>query len=129
MLQFVVNDGPGEVRTVLCSQFPFLIGRSPDAALQLPAQGVWDHHAQVTHDPLSGQVFMHPLGEAFFLINGTRCDARALAPGDEIQIGAVKLTVSLSPVIQKRLSVAELPLWLILSFAVLVEIGLLIALK
>src|SRR4051812_13169505 len=109
MFQFVVNDGPGEVRTVLCSQFPLLIGRASDASLQLTAPGVWDQHAQVTHDSLSGEVFIKPLGEAFLLINGTRSDARALAPGDEIQIGGVKLTVGLSPVIQKRLSVAELP--------------------
>jgi hypothetical protein len=129
MLQFVINGGPGELRTVLCNQFPLLIGRAPDANLQLAAPGVWDQHARVTHDLVSGQVVMQPLGEAYLLINGARSEAKALAPGDEVQIGAVKLTVSLSPVIQKRLSVAELPLWLILGLGVALETALLIALK
>ena len=129
MLQFVINDGPGEVRTVLCTRFPFLIGRSSDAALQLTAAGVWDHHAQVTHDTVSGNLLVQPLGEAFLLVNGARSEGEALTPGDEIQIGAVTLTVSLSPVVQSKLLLVELPVWLLLGLVFLVEIALVVALK
>ena len=129
MLQFVISDGPGEARTFLCAQFPFFIGRSLDAAVQLTAPGVWDRHAQVGRDSNSGELVIQPLGEAFLLINGTRSEGKTLAPGDEIQIGAVRLTVSFSPVIQRSLFLHELPLWLILGLSFIVEIALLLALK
>jgi 2-keto-4-pentenoate hydratase len=129
MLQFVVHDGPGEVRTVICSEFPFVMGRSSSAALQLSAAGVWDQHAEVSCDASSGRFLIQPIGEALLLVNGARSEGKALVPGDEIQLGAVTLTVSLSPVVQTRLSVAELPLWVLLGCAFLVEILLIVILR
>jgi len=129
MLQFLVTEGPGAVRSVTCTDLPFTIGRVPGANLQLTAPGVWDAHACVTRDVASGKLAIEPVGEALLLVNGQRSDRKVLDPGDEIQLGAVHLVVGLAAVAQKGLAATQGLAWLLLSLVVALQIALLLALR
>jgi hypothetical protein len=129
MLQFVFADGAGTTQVALCSIFPFNIGRDPSAHLQLSAPGVWDQHARVLREKSSGKLVIESVGQAMLLINGARVERAFLLPGQQVQIGGATFGVSLAPVAQKNLRLAEGLLWTLVLLIVLLEAVLLIVLR
>jgi len=129
MLQFVYADGAGMTQVAVCADLPFVIGRDPAAQLQLTAPGVWDNHARVVRDDNSGKLVIEAVGEALLLVNGERVERAFLLPGSQIQIGGTALGVSLAPVGQKNLRVAEALVWILVLLVLLFEAGLVAALR
>jgi hypothetical protein len=129
MLQFVFADGAGATQVAVCTNFPFVIGRDSSAHLQLSAPGVWDNHARVVRDHESGKLIIEALGEALLLLNGQRVERAFLVPGSQIQIGGAELGVSLAPVLQKKLHLAEALVWILPLLVLLLEVGLAVVLR
>lgn len=122
MLQFVVRgDGSEVVRSFVCAQMPFRIGRASTADFQLSAPGVWDQHAEIVRES-SGKLLLRPVGEAILLVNGARCEERLLVPGDEVQLGAASLVVGLPPIEQRGLATSEIIAWVLLATVLAGEI-------
>lgn len=129
MLQFVVADGPAAGQAVTCHAVPFTIGRRFGCDFQLSEPGVWEEHAEIVQDLKSGKFLVRPLGEALVLLNGERCDLRPILPGDELLLGAVRLTVSLAPIAQKALRGAEFGVWGLVALAAVLELLLIVSLR
>ncbi len=129
MLQFVFTDGAGATQVAVCAELPFVIGRDPSAHLQLAAPGVWDNHARVIRDDASGKLIIEAMGEALLLLNGERIERAFLLPGTQVQLGGSALWVSLAPVRQKNLRVAEAFLWILISVLLLFEAALIVKLR
>lgn len=125
MLQFHVTDDRGTVTAHKAEHFPFTIGRSARADLQLISAGVFEEHARIEFalDEQSSEprYFLNALGQSLLLVNGKPVPSRRLAIGDEISIGAVRLVVSLAPPLQTRLAFHEWVVWLILALVVVLE--------
>jgi len=83
----------------------------------------------VVRDPETGKLVIESLGEAFFLLNGARVERAFLLPGSKIQIGGAALGVSLAPVAQKNLRLAEAFVWVLPLLVLLLEVGLLVLLR
>lgn len=129
MLQFVFTDGAGVTRVAVCADFPFLIGRDSSTHLSLDAPGVWDKHARVVPDQSSGKLIIEAIGDALLLLNAERVERAFLIPGSQLQVGGATLTVSLAPVAQKNLGWAEAVVWFLVFAVLLLEAGLLVALR
>jgi hypothetical protein len=130
MLQFVVRSTESdELRSWVCDQFPFKIGRSATSNLTLEAPGVWEDHAEIVRDQNCDKLLIQTQNEALLLVNGVPVTRRILCPGDEIKIGAVTFQVALSPAEQKRLSVRESIVWVLLCVVFIVQSFLIAALK
>ena len=126
MLQLHVTDERGTVTSYLATEFPVLIGRSPQAQLRLDSAGVWEEHARIylaesSRFPDQKRYVVEPLGQSLVSINGEISPARELAIGDEILIGGARLTVSLSPAVHKRLALHEWSVWGLLLLVVVGE--------
>lgn len=99
---------------ITARHFPFRIGRSPDADLQLAEDGVWEHHLDLTLDRTAGfSVAVAP--EALASINGQPVRQAILRNGDTIEIGALKIRFWLGSVRQYRLYFRELLMWLAIA--------------
>lgn len=72
-----------------------VIGRAPDAAIQIDSPGISRHHARilVTHDGVTLEDLGSKNGS---YVNGTLVTTRRLADGDEIRLGATVLTFRLT---------------------------------
>ena len=126
MLQIHVTDERGVVTSILATEFPLLIGRSPHAGLRLESSGVWEEHARISlvqssRAPSEHRFFLESLGQSLVSVNGQITPTKELAIGDEILLGAARLTVSLAPAAQKKLAVHEWFVWGLLIIIVLVE--------
>ena len=126
MLQLHVTDERGTVTSHVATDFPLLIGRSSQAQLRLDAAGVWEEHARIylaesARYPNQHRYVLEALGQSLVSINGEIISAKELAIGDEILVGAARLTVSLAPPAQKRLALHEWLLWGLLLLVVICE--------
>ncbi|HEX7860113.1 MAG TPA: FHA domain-containing protein [Verrucomicrobiae bacterium] len=125
MLRLDVTDDRGAVAAYEISEFPLVIGRSANAGLQIAAAGVFEEHACIQLAPARsgpGQRFtMEALGSALMSVNGEILPNKQLAVGDEISLGAARVTVSLAPAARKKLSAHELFVWTLLLLLVIFE--------
>ena len=129
MLQFVFADGAGATQVAVCADLPFVIGRDSAAHLQLTAPGVWDNHARVVRDGDSGRFVIEAIGQAFLLMNGERIERAFLQPGSQVQIGGAALSVSLTPVAQRKLRSAEALVWILILLVLVIEAILIVRLR
>ena len=123
MLQLHVTDERGTVTSHIAAESSFLIGRSAQAQLRLDSAGVWEEHARVSlaessRYPNQHRYIIEALGESIVSINGQIITAKELAIGDEILLGAARLTVSLAPPNQKKLVLQEWFVWCLLLLVV-----------
>lgn len=125
MLQLIAVDGQS-VQTVTANRFPFSIGRAPSAGLRLDSLGVWDRHATITLR--NGRFHIAPEGESLLLINDQRSDGAILRTGDELSVGAARISVTLSPALQSGLRSRETFVWLALGAVTLAQVLLLLGL-
>ena len=104
--------------------FPFTIGRSAQASLQLVAPGVFEDHLRLELDPDDGVVVQVGAG-ALATVGGESFQRRRLRQGEEVSIGAFELRLLLSPPARRSLRFWEIILWLMLAGVVIVELILL----
>jgi len=126
MLQLQVTDERGTVTSHIVTEFPLLIGRSSRAQVRLHSAGVWEEHAQIypaesSRYPDQHRYVLQAVGQSLVSINGEIISGKELAIGDEILVGAARLTVSLAPPAQKRLAVHEWLVWGLLLLVVVCE--------
>ena len=126
MLQLHVTDESGVVTSIIATEFPLLIGRSPQAGLRLESYGVWEEHARIsliesTRAASEHRFFLESLGQSLVSVNGQITPSKELAIGDEVLLGAARFTVSLAPAAQKKLALHEWFVWGLLIIIVLVE--------
>ena len=125
MLQLHVTDDRGAVTSHTVDRLPFLIGRSPQADLQIVAPGVWEEHASIdlaeSESAARKRFVIAPVRESLVAINGEVVAGKELHIGDEITLGATRIVVSLAPAKQGKLSLQELTVWALLLAVVIVE--------
>lgn len=110
MVQLRILSGKMAGKEILARRFPFHIGRSATAHLQLPEDGVWDRHLQIALDPAAGYV-LAASPEALVSINGQQVRQAVLCNGDIVEIGALKIRFWLGAVRQYGLRIRELLVW------------------
>ncbi|MDW7979795.1 MAG: FHA domain-containing protein [Verrucomicrobiales bacterium] len=121
MLELEVLSGKLAGRVYPVRQFPFLIGRSESADLQLDEPGVWQKHAAIEFCPNDGFVLVTQ-PQATALVNGQVAARTRLRAGDVVECGSFKFRVWLSPVRQGRGVWYEAAVWVLLSVALVGEI-------
>ena len=126
MLQLVAVDG-ATVQAVTATEFPFTIGRSRSAHFRLDSPGVWDNHAAITLK--GGRFHISPEGESLLLINDERSNGGLLRMGDQLSLGAARITVMLAPAARRGLKAREMPVWLAVGAVTLAQLLLINALR
>lgn len=125
MLQLHVTDDRGTVTTHRVEHFPFLIGRSLQADLQIASAGVFEEHARLElafeEQSAEAKFFLHALGQSVLLVNGERTTCRRVLIGDEISIGGARALVSLAPAGQSALALHESLVWALVCVVVIAE--------
>jgi len=110
MVQFKIVSGKMAGAERVARHFPFRIGRSASADLQLDDPGVWDQHLEVAFDPGTGFILnTHP--DAIATINGQPVRETILRNGDTIEIGALKIRFWLADTRQTSLRLREWFAW------------------
>ena len=69
MVQLRILSGKMAGVDITARHFPFCIGRSAAADLQLPEDGVWERHLELSLDPATGYV-LTASPDALAAING-----------------------------------------------------------
>jgi hypothetical protein len=80
-------------------------------------------------DQESGRFMIEAVGEALLLLNGKRVERGFLLPGSQIRLGGAALTVSLAPVAQKNLRLAEALVWIFPLLVSVVQVVLIVVLR
>ncbi len=123
MVLLRVVSGAMAGHEIIAHQFPFRIGRSKAADLQLEMRGVWNHHCDLLHDTAEGIVLVAH-AEALTLLDGRGVKREVLYNGAQIELGDAKLQFWLSPTRQTALRFREVATWMALLLLVLAEAGL-----
>jgi pSer/pThr/pTyr-binding forkhead associated (FHA) protein len=110
MVQFKVLSGKMAGSEMVARHFPFRIGRSASADLQVEEDGVWDQHLELGFEPSTGFTLVAK-PNALAAVNGQPFDRILLRNGDLIEIGALKIRFWLSDTKQKSLSWREWATW------------------
>ena len=103
------------------SDFPYTIGRSKSDALRIEDAGVWDRHLTLSYEPGEGySIRRNPKATA--LLNREPLDDGRLKPGDELEIGAVRIQFRLSDLDQRDLRARERFTWGIVALVAAAQI-------
>ena len=128
MIQLQVLSGKLAGTIGVARRFPFRLGRSATADLRLEDAGVWDQHALLELKLPEGLgIQVHD--NAMTTLNGERIQRSLLRPGDLLEVGAVKLRISLSETRQPSLQGREFLTWLFLILLCLGQVALIYWLK
>lgn len=123
MVQFTILSGKMAGSYCTARHFPFRVGRSASADLQIEDVGVWDEHLSLSLLPETA-IEMTVQPGAMATINGESVNRATLRNGDLIQIGAVQLRFTISATKQKRFWGREALVWTGLGLVCLVQIGI-----
>lgn len=126
MLQLLAVES-NSIRPCAAARFPFLIGRNRSSGLQLESPGVWETHARI--EISEGQFVVRSEGESLLLVNDERCTERVLRIGDQLTLGAARVTVTLAPATQHALGVSELLIWTLVSAVAIAQVLLLLSVR
>ena len=108
---------------ITARRFPFRIGRSAAASLQLQDDGVWDQHLELAFDRVAGYV-VTASPNALTSINGQQIRQAVLRSGDTMEIGATKIRFWLGAVRQYGLRFREFLVWLTVALISAAQIAL-----
>ena len=86
----------GVEREIAVGEAPLLIGRAPDCDLTLEHESVSRHHARVSHSR-KGWTITDLESKNGIKVNSFRTDQQPLNDGDRIDLGSVRLQVSIGP--------------------------------
>jgi hypothetical protein len=110
MVQLKILSGKMAGTERVARHFPFRIGRSPTADLQLEEAGVWDQHVELTFDATNGFILCAH-SNALATINGQPLREAVLRNGDALEIGALKISFWLAETRQAGLRLREWLTW------------------
>lgn len=110
MIQLRILGGKMAGAEITARHFPFQIGRSAAASLQLQEEGIWDRHLELSVDPSVGFV-LTTAPNALTAINGQPVRQAVLRNGDVLEIGPLKIRFWLSAVRQYGLRIREGMVW------------------
>ncbi len=124
MLQLtILGQGPRETTAVI--RYPFRIGRAPGDQLRIEAPGVWERHCTLEWRGADGiQLVGHP--EAMTAVNGQRVNETRVRNGDVLEIGGIRLLISVSPLPQRSFRLLEWLFWSGYSAAALLQVYLML---
>lgn len=124
MIRLEILSGKSAGQIVLARRFPFQIGRSVPAELQLAEPGVWDRHCQIEYRPADG-FWVNPLGEAQVRVDDIPVTgATRLQNSAELALGSVRLRFSLTDPVPRGLRLREALTALFLVAVVVGEVWL-----
>ncbi len=110
MVQVKILSGKMAGTERVARRFPFCIGRSPAADLQLEEPGVWDQHVELAFDAATGFV-LSAFPNALATVNGQPLQRVVLRNGDALEIGALKICFWLAETRQTSLWLREWLTW------------------
>jgi len=125
MFRLSVVEGRQRGRHEDLKRFPFVIGKNPDAQLQLRDPGVWEDHLVVELLAKGGPTARR-LGEGVVSVNAEPVDSTKLRNGDLISLGAAVLRFSAVPAPRKALMVQNAAAWFLVGAIALMELALLV---
>lgn len=123
MIQLRILSGRQAGQSLVVRRFPCALGREAGASLRLDDPGVWEQHASLEFQPPDG-ISLRARPDAFLLVNGERVQEARLRAGDVLELGAAKISFSLSPVKQRGLRFRETLVWTGLGLLVLAQLAL-----
>jgi len=123
MVQLRILSGKMAGAEITARHFPFRIGRSANANLQLQEDGVWDRHLELFLDPAAGYV-LSASPNAIAAINGHPVSRTVLRNGYTVEIGSLKIRFWLGAVRQYALGIREGLMWMAFAAIAGVEIAL-----
>ena len=123
MIQLRILSGRQSGQSLVVRRFPCALGREAGAGLRLDDPGVWEQHATLQFQP-PDSISLRARSDASMLVNGERVQEATLRAGDLFELGAAKISFSLSPVKQKGLRFRETLVWTGLGLLVLAQLAL-----
>ncbi len=123
MIQLKILSGKMAGTDRVARHFPFQIGRSPAADLQLEEDGVWDQHVELAFDAAKGFV-LSTHSNALATINGQAFHQIVLHNGDALEIGALKICFWLGEIRQTSLRLREWLTWAALALITAAQVVL-----
>ena len=123
MVQLKILSGKLAGTERVARHFPFRIGRSPAADLQLEEDGIWDQHLELAFDSAVGFV-LTAQPNAIAAINGQPFREAVLRNGDAIEIGSLKIRFWLGHTRQASLRVREWLTWAAWALILAAQLGL-----
>ena len=104
-------------------RFPVRVGRSGKADIRIEEAGVWDEHLRINHLP--GQGFeLVAAPSAIVSVNQIPVQSVLLKPGDNIEIGSLRLQFWLSETVQKSSVFRERLTWFGIGLICLGQVAL-----
>ncbi len=123
MVQLKILSGKMAGTERVARHFPFRIGRSPTADLQLEEDGVWDQHLELAFDAANGFI-LSTHSDALATINGEAFRETILRNGDALEIGALKICFWLAETRQASLRLREWLTWAALALITAAQVYL-----
>lgn len=123
MIQLRILSGKMAGVDITARHFPFCIGRSAAANLQLPEEGVWERHLELSLDPATGYV-LTASPDALAAINGQPVRQVVLRNGDIMEIGSLKIRFWLGAVRQYGLRIREGLVWTAFALIAAAQVAL-----
>lgn len=124
MLQLRVTVPPGGPAVAELHRFPAHVGRDTDCDARVEGAGVWGHHLRIDLDPKVGFSVGVCQG-AVARLNGEPLTRARLRPGDQLDLGAARIEVGLSPARRRSFALGEATFWF--GFVVVVAVELWVA--
>ena len=106
MIELRILDGTQAGGQWSPRHFPVRIGRHPDCDLVLEDPGVWDEHAEIAYDTVSG-FYMAPLSEGAVIVNQHAVESAILKNGDQLTLGAAVIQFWIAPARQRHFRLLE----------------------
>lgn len=123
MVQLKILSGKMAGTERVARHFPFRIGRSSAADLQLEEDGVWEQHVELLFDAANGFI-LSAHSSALATINGQAFREVVLRNGDALEIGALRISFWLAETRQAGLRLREWLTWAALAFITAAQIFL-----
>jgi pSer/pThr/pTyr-binding forkhead associated (FHA) protein len=124
MLQVTVLD-PTVNKVTPVGRYPFRIGRGSGDQLRIQAPGVWEGHCTLEWRAPDGVYLVGSL-EAITLVNGQSIKETRVRNGDLLEIGCVRLLLSVRPASQRSFRFLEILILLALGGVGLAQVYLML---
>ena len=123
MVQFKFLSGKMAGTSLEARRFPVRLGRSAKADVRIQEPGVWDEHLRINYLPKEGfELVAFPT--ALVTINHHPVHRALLKPGDNIEVGSLRLQFWLSETKQKSSVFRERLTWFGIALICLAQVAL-----
>lgn len=127
MYQLTALEGENHGGRFFLGKASFVLGKNPNADLQLKEAGVWNDHVRIEVSEREPRI--RRLGEGILILNSEPTDLAVLRNGDLIQIGGAKFIFEVSPPKRRPFHVQHFLLWGMIVFIAFSEMILILWIK